>query len=238
MYGIIMSNAITAEKIREETKSRSFLSERVDVSEISESIAKSEMLGVKDFVILENNEEVTVEKILTKFSNGAIGIGKFTLKHSGKELRYTAIFKESSNKVFENILRGSLNISEFVRLLEEGMKRTMSGRGLKRIIEMFTRIGLYANLEGHGLLLEAVRKSLSHPERIKRVTTELYPEIAEAIGTSGKAVERNIRNAITVAYNRGKMIKVANMYYGGNFDENEKPTNSEFIAFLTTIASE
>ncbi len=99
----------------------------------------------------------------------------------------------------------------------------------------FTKIGLYPNLKGHDYLLYAVEEVFKNPNYLHSVTKNLYPTVAKRFETTACGVERNIRNAIEVVFNRGKLQSVANGYYGGNFDKYEKPTNSEFIGFLMSL---
>ncbi|MBE5741717.1 MAG: hypothetical protein E7360_00140 [Clostridiales bacterium] len=107
---------------------------------------------------------------------------------------------------------------------------------IKVINNFFIKIGLYANLKGFNYLLSAVEEVLKLPESIHSLTKVLYPKIAEKYSTTVCGVEKNIRNAIETAYTKGKLQQVANTFYGANFGKYEKPTNGEFIAFLTNIA--
>jgi two-component system response regulator (stage 0 sporulation protein A) len=107
---------------------------------------------------------------------------------------------------------------------------------IKEITSFFVKIGLYANLKGFDYLICAVEEVLKYPELLHSMTKVLYPKVAERFSTTACGVERNIRNAIEIACNRGKLCSVANLYYGGNFAKYEKPTNGEFIAFLINIA--
>lgn len=118
----------------------------------------------------------------------------------------------------------------------EDLQVSRATEQIKEISSFFTKIGLYANLKGFDYLMCAVEEVLKRPECIHSVTKTLYPKIAERFSTTSCGVERNIRNAIDIACNRGKLCSVANLYYGGNFGKYEKPTNSEFIAFLLNIA--
>ncbi len=98
---------------------------------------------------------------------------------------------------------------------------------------LFARIGLFSNLKGYNYLISAVKEVIKKPKMIHAITKELYPTVARAFETTPTGVERNIRNAIEVACNRGRLYSVVNAYYGTNFNRYEKPTNGEFIAFLS-----
>ena len=103
------------------------------------------------------------------------------------------------------------------------------------VVKFLFKIGLFANLKGFDYILSAVGEVVEDPSCLHSVTKSLYPKIAKNFNTTVCGVERNIRNAIEVAYNKGKFFEVANTYYGGNFSKYEKPTNSEFIAFIMSI---
>ena len=105
---------------------------------------------------------------------------------------------------------------------------------LKRVSVFLTRVGLFPNLKGYAYLVCAVKEVLSDPLIIHAITKRLYPKVAEIFNTTTVSVERNIRNAIEVACNKGKLYLVANAYYNANFTKYEKPTNGEFIAFLAS----
>jgi len=67
---------------------------------------------------------------------------------------------------------------------------------------------------------------------INSITKKLYPSIAEKFDTSASKVERAIRHAIEVAWNRGKIENINNIFGLTVYSNNEKPTNGEFIALV------
>lgn len=104
----------------------------------------------------------------------------------------------------------------------------------KQVGLFLTRVGMFPNLKGFAYLLSAVKEVLNDPFIIHSITKRLYPKVAEKFNTTPVSVERNIRNAIEIACNKGKLYLVANAYYNANFTKYEKPTNGEFIAFLVS----
>lgn len=125
--------------------------------------------------------------------------------------------------------------------LKENCKTTLESKTVDRayaISTFFIKIGLYANLKGFDYLIGAVEEVLKDSRMMHSLTKELYPKLAERFQTSVGSVERGIRNAIDIACNRGKLYSVANVYYGGNFSKNDRPTNGEFISFLVTIVQD
>ena len=67
---------------------------------------------------------------------------------------------------------------------------------------------------------------------INSITKKLYPEVAEKFDTSPSKVERAIRHAIEVAWNRGKIENINSLFGVRVYNRNEKPTNGEFIALV------
>ena len=70
------------------------------------------------------------------------------------------------------------------------------------------------------------------PLVINKVTKELYPKIGEKFETSASKVERAIRHAIEVAWNRGRTEAISAVFGARVYIGNERPTNSEFIALV------
>ncbi|MBP0989679.1 MAG: sporulation transcription factor Spo0A, partial [Oscillospiraceae bacterium] len=89
-----------------------------------------------------------------------------------------------------------------------------------------------AHIKGYQYLREAIILSTEDPEIINSVTKILYPTIAKKNSTTSSRVERAIRHAIEVAWDRGD-IDVLNSYFGYTVQNSRgKPTNSEFIAMI------
>ena len=74
--------------------------------------------------------------------------------------------------------------------------------------------------------------TIEHPYIINSVTKELYPSIAKHFETTASKVERAIRHAIEVAWNRGRIDAINAIFGARIYLGAEKPTNSEFIALV------
>ena len=74
--------------------------------------------------------------------------------------------------------------------------------------------------------------AIENPEVVNSITKKLYPSIAERFSTSASKVERAIRHAIEVAWNRGKIENINSVFGVKVYSNNEKPTNGEFIALV------
>lgn len=100
------------------------------------------------------------------------------------------------------------------------------------ITNMIHEIGVPAHIKGYQYLRDAISMVVDDMDMLSAVTKELYPAIAKKNKTTPSRVERAIRHAIEVAWNRGK-IETINSLFGYTVAEDKgKPTNSEFIAIV------
>ncbi len=101
------------------------------------------------------------------------------------------------------------------------------------ITDIIHQIGVPAHIKGYHYLREAIILSIKNSDIINSVTKLLYPTVAKKHSTTASRVERAIRHAIEVAWDRGD-IDVLNSYFGYTIqNERGKPTNSEFIAMIS-----
>lgn len=112
--------------------------------------------------------------------------------------------------------------------------KTDNGTSLEeRIANLFLTVGIPAHIKGYQYLREAVKMVIENPDLMGRITKELYPGIARRFGTTSSKVERAIRHAIEVAWNRGR-IEALDEVFGRNVCSlSDKPTNGEFIALVS-----
>ena len=93
-------------------------------------------------------------------------------------------------------------------------------------------IGVPAHIRGHQYLREAIVMSIYNQDMLGGVTKTLYPKVAKMYETTPSRVERAIRHAIEVAWGRGRLDTLQNVFgYTINVTKG-KPTNSEFIAMI------
>lgn len=102
----------------------------------------------------------------------------------------------------------------------------------EKITNIFITVGIPAHIKGYQFLREAIKLAIDNPEIINSITKQLYPAIAEKFETSASKVERAIRHAIEVAWNRGKIENINSIFGLRVYNSNEKPTNGEFIALV------
>ena len=102
----------------------------------------------------------------------------------------------------------------------------------EKISNIFITVGIPAHIKGYQFLREAIKMAIDTPDIINSITKKLYPAIAEKFDTSASKVERAIRHAIEVAWNRGKIENINSIFGLKVYTSNEKPTNGEFIALV------
>ena len=101
-----------------------------------------------------------------------------------------------------------------------------------QVTQIIHQIGVPAHIKGYQYLRTAILMTISDSEIINSVTKVLYPSVAKKYATTTSRVERAIRHAIEVAWDRGD-VDTLNSYFGYTIQNNRgKPTNSEFIAMI------
>lgn len=111
-------------------------------------------------------------------------------------------------------------------------ERKLSHNLERDVTDMIHEIGVPAHIKGYQYLREAIMMSVEDPDMLGSITKVLYPTIAKKNQTTASRVERAIRHAIEVAWNRGRMETLDAMFgYTINTGKG-KPTNSEFIALI------
>ena len=102
-----------------------------------------------------------------------------------------------------------------------------------KVTQILHEIGVPAHIKGYHYLRDSIMMSVEKPEIINAVTKQLYPSVAKKYQTTSSRVERAIRHAIEVAWDRGD-VDVLNSYFGYTIhNDRGKPTNSEFIAMIS-----
>ena len=112
-------------------------------------------------------------------------------------------------------------------------KLSVRDKDLKQAItSLLHSLGIPSHIKGYLYIRDSIDLMYNNPSMIGAITKELYPEIAEKYDTTSSRVERAIRHAIEVSWNRGD-YDVMESLFGNSVDyDRAKPTNSEFIATL------
>ena len=102
-----------------------------------------------------------------------------------------------------------------------------------KVTKIIHKVGVPAHIKGYQYLRRAIIKAIIDRDIINSVTKELYPQVAKDFDTTSPRVERAIRHAIEVAWNRGDQETIQSIF-GYTIQSNKgKPTNSEFIAMIS-----
>lgn len=101
-----------------------------------------------------------------------------------------------------------------------------------RVTNIIHDVGVPAHIKGYQYIREAILLAIENQDIINSITKSLYPTLASKFKTTSSRVERAIRHAIEVAWNRGQ-IEMHDKIFGYTVNSNKgKPTNSEFIAMI------
>lgn len=127
-----------------------------------------------------------------------------------------------------NLLKIRETPNEYINSQEPYTEKSLESKITKIIHE----IGVPAHIKGYLYLRESIALVIDDMDYLGAITKELYPDVATRFNTTPSRVERAIRHAIEVAWTRGK-VDTINQLFGYTVDNNKgKPTNSEFIALI------
>lgn len=117
---------------------------------------------------------------------------------------------------------------------ERSAERSQSPVSLEEIENLCLRIRMPTSNLGIQYVVHAVKLVLDDPDRINRITKDLYPSIAQLFNKTDGAVERAIRHAITNVWDRGNIGELNRILGPSVCSLENKPTNGEFIGLLAT----
>ncbi|MGN0422471.1 MAG: sporulation transcription factor Spo0A [Lachnospiraceae bacterium] len=101
-----------------------------------------------------------------------------------------------------------------------------------KVTDMIHEIGIPAHIKGYHYLRDAIMMAVEDMDVLNAVTKVLYPTVAKKHQTTASRVERAIRHAIEVAWSRGKLDTLDDLFGYTVSNGKGKPTNSEFIALI------
>ena len=124
--------------------------------------------------------------------------------------------------------------SSSVSIVQNSVRRLDPETDLELMVtDIIHQIGVPAHIKGYQYLREAIMMCVKDPTILNSVTKVLYPGVAKEFSTTASRVERAIRHAIEVAWDRGDM-ETLNSFFGFTINGGRgKPTNSEFIAMIS-----
>lgn len=117
--------------------------------------------------------------------------------------------------------------------LKEANSGFFSGDLERDITNILLEIGIPAHIKGYQYIREGIIMSFYDRNMLHYITKFLYPSIAQKYKTTSSSVERTIRHAIEVAWNRGNIETLESVFGNTICAGKGKPTNSEFMALLT-----
>jgi len=140
---------------------------------------------------------------------------------------------------YESLVSGAETILKNRRSLKAIPGDTSSGESEQlnydietQVTKIIHKIGVPAHIKGYQYLRTAILMAVHDGDIINSVTKILYPSVAKKYDTTTSRVERAIRHAIEVAWDRGD-VETLNSYFGYTIQNSRgKPTNSEFIAMI------
>ncbi len=162
----------------------------------------------------------------------------------GQEQITEAAFEKGADYFIMKPFDNQMLIDRIKRMRRSGTERQMgntytrvppvSRESLEReVTDIIHEVGVPAHIKGYQYLREAILMSIDDMDMLNSITKVLYPEIAKKYDTTSSRVERAIRHAIEVAWSRGKMDTIDELFGYTINNGKGKPTNSEFIALIT-----
>lgn len=199
------------------------LSEKPDVVMMDLFMSKLDSIGIMRTISKNDDVKKPLFVVLSAFDSPTL---EREVMNGGAS--YFVIKPYDISNLLQNI-KGMLRNKE-----ESGCIRKLEGGATIeiRVTEILHQIGVPAHIKGYHYLRDSIIMSIEHPEVINAVTKQLYPSVAKKYETTSSRVERAIRHAIEVAWDRGD-VDVLNSYFGYTIHISRgKPTNSEFIAMI------
>ena len=228
------------------------------INNIKTILQKEERFEVVDYaqniddaynIILEKKPNLVITEIVLKGADGfelmekcndaGLSVKFFIISSLSQEtfvekaMKLGAMYYLAKPFNAENLTKRLFDVVESLKETHSGVAIQKVGRELdEKITNIFITVGIPAHIKGYQFLREAIKMAIAEPEIINSITKKLYPNIAEKFDTSSSKVERAIRHAIEVAWNRGKIENINSLFGVKVYSDNEKPTNGEFIALV------
>lgn len=149
-------------------------------------------------------------------------------------IRNSLVFNNLDNFNVDYIMLKPYSMSDLEHVIggifSNSVDTATNGNLEVKISKMLHSLGIPSHIKGYQYIRESIMLIYKNPYIIGGITKELYPEVAERYKTTSSRVERAIRHAIEVSWNRGDYEYMEELF-GHSVDyDRAKPTNSEFIA--------
>lgn len=136
-----------------------------------------------------------------------------------------------NNAINFTLKRANINFAETTNLDTVAKEKTEANMELQ-LTKLIHTIGIPAHIKGYRYVITAIQLVMQDPNIINSVTKQLYPSIGKTYSTTSSRVERAIRHAIEVAWDRGDYDTINDIFGYTIQSSRGKPTNSEFIAMV------
>ena len=224
-----------AEKLEYNCGTRNFEIKEITNKEICEIVNSScDVLMFEEAIFLDCFCELSNRLHWVNFNSGIIDVASVN-PMTGVTVNYRVRMLSSTSSYFPLELFCEKHEENAIVNIFKTYMLTRHADSNLRVFDFFRKVGLYPNLNGYAYLVEAIKCVTYNPELLRNLTKGLYPLVGKKFGVSGSVVERGIRNAVDSMMNKGKFQETANGLFGGNFGRYEKPTNGEFISFLSLM---
>lgn len=143
-----------------------------------------------------------------------------------------SLVKRMRQLKYEKIVQKGNSNSSIIDKSAQNLSSSASYDLETKVTNILHEIGVPAHIRGYHYMREAIIMSVNDMDVLNYITKELYPSIAKKCNTTPSRVERAIRHAIEVAWNRGKIDAIDSLFGYTINNHKGKPTNSEFIALI------
>lgn len=187
--------------------------------------------GLDGLAVLRRMTELNLEKKPSVFILSAFSSSETAAECSELGVSYFIRKPLDIDSLIEKIHHFNQGRKPFVA--SEGGKELDKDLDIEvRVTNIIHEIGVPAHIKGYQYLREAIIMTINDMDSINAITKILYPTVAKKYKTTSSRVERAIRHAIEVAWDRGDVETLQN-YFGFTVSNSKgKPTNSEFISML------
>ena len=193
------------------------------------------------FGVLEGLNAMELSSYPRIVMTSAIGQDAIIQKAMGMGAQYYLVKPINLNMLSKRILQmDDSGVNQYVHLRDTAnlrkslvLKDALMNNELEiDITNIIHEIGVPAHIKGYQFLRDAITLVVTKPEFLNAVTKELYPTVAAMNNTTPSRVERAIRHAIELAWNRGRIETLESLFGYTIKNDKGKPTNSEFIAII------
>ena len=224
------------------------ISEYFERSEVIEVVGKA-YDGVEAIDLIESNQnefDVLVLDLIMPRKDGMYVLNEMRKRNISKNTivatSYNSpeVIREVSELGANYFILKPFNLSDLQNRMVEISTKNVSAKNIDlgkgnlqvSITRLLHQLGIPSHIKGYQYIREGIGIVYSKPEFIGGITKDLYPELACKYNTTVSRVERAIRHAIEVSWNRGD-LKIMEDIFGHSVDvDRSKPTNSEFIVTI------